>query len=212
MFNLILKDLLIQKKMAIFSFILYPFIAIVAFQSMPEGMFIMGSASIAYILITTAFSYDEQYKADIYINSLPVRKKDIVNSKYVSLLVFSIIGIVVMLIYLFGAKFFNIEINMGKISWIKITLVFFCNVIIYGIQFPLYFKYGYTKMRLISIFLYIFFVMGLSMISSYFTDGRFKFIENIPQILAIIILILLMLLILTISAEISLKFYKNREN
>lgn len=213
MHNLILKDILIQKKNCIFALIIYPLIAIIAFQSIPEGIFIVGSVSVAYILITNAFAYDEKCMGDIYIKSLPVNVQDIVTARYLSLIVFSLIGIAVMYLYLTAAKLLNISINMGTISASRIINTMFINIFLYSIQFPLYYKFGFVKMRIFSNFIYIFFIIGLSMLFENISKNSaiLAVIKSVPSVILSVILIAAMILMLIVSAEISIRFYIARE-
>ena len=216
MFNLVLKDILIQKKSAVFSFIFYPLIAILAFESYsPEAMLIMGSMSIAYILIVNSFVYDERYKCDILIKSLPVNRKDVVYSKYVLLFISSLVGIIIMYVYIFAASFLNINIKTGNASVVKLTFIFLLNTLLYGIQIPFFFKCGYTKMKMMSILIYIFIIMMIAAAGGILTRGRAKdlmySISNIPSWIMITLFILIMALVVYISSQVSVKIYKNKE-
>lgn len=209
MHNLILKDILIQKKNCIFALIIYPLIAIIAFQSIPEGILIVGSVSVAFILISNAFAYDEKCMGDVYIKSLPVNMQDIVTARYLSLIVFSIIGIAVMYLYLTAAKLLGININIGTISASRIINIMFINILLYSIQFPLYYKFGFVKMRIFSNLVYIFFIIGLTTLCE--DPDILAFIKAVPPVILSVVSIAAMIVMLIISAEISIRFYITRE-
>jgi ABC-2 type transport system permease protein len=213
MHNLILKDILIQKKNCIFALIIYPLIAIIAFQSIPEGILIVGSVSVAFILISNAFAYDEKCMGDVYIKSLPVNMQDIVTARYLSLIVFSIIGIAVMYLYLTAAKLLGININIGTISASRIINIMFINILLYSIQFPLYYKFGFVKMRIFSNLVYIFFIIGLSTLCENISKNPeiLAFIKAVHPVILSVVLIAAMIFMLIISAEISIRFYITRE-
>ena len=213
MHNLILKDILIQKKNCIFALIFYPLIAIIAFQSIPEGILIVGSVSVAYILITNAFAYDEKCMGDVYIKSLPVNKQDIVTARYLTLIIFSLTGIAVMYLYLTAAKLLNIDINIGIISVSRLINIMFINILLYAVQFPLYYKFGFVKMRIFSNLVYIFFIIGLSMLSESMRKNPdiLAAIKAVPPVILSVISIAAMILMLIVSAEISIRFYIARE-
>lgn len=216
MFNLLMKDILIQKRSAIFTFMVYPLIAILAFESFsPEAMLIMGSTSIAYLLIANSFVYDERYRCDVLIKSLPINKNDVVYSKYVLLFVSSLIGIVIMYIYIFAASILKINIRPGNVSIVKLAFIFLLNTLIYGFQMPFLFKYGYTKMKIASTVFYVFIIIGISAAAGILTDGGAKdlmyFISNTPSWILVVLFILIMALVVYISSHISVKIYKNKE-
>ncbi|MDM5250785.1 MULTISPECIES: ABC-2 transporter permease [unclassified Lysinibacillus] len=89
MVNLILKDILIQKKLILFyiaTIILYLWIdtSLVHIVSIYSVVFIMN-----------AFSYDEKDNVNTLLNSLPYTRKEIVSSKYVGVLIFTVLFIII---------------------------------------------------------------------------------------------------------------------
>lgn len=83
MVNLILKDVLIQKKLILIyiaTIILYLFIDV----SLVKIGFLYSMA-----FITQTFAYDEKDNANILLNSLPYTRKEIVSSKYIGSLVYT---------------------------------------------------------------------------------------------------------------------------
>ncbi|QQP12307.1 ABC-2 transporter permease [Lysinibacillus agricola] len=85
MVNLILKDVLIQKKLILFyiaTIILYLFI---------DVSLVMIGFLYSMAFITMSFSYDEKDNANILLNSLPYTRKEIVSSKYIGSLVHTLL-------------------------------------------------------------------------------------------------------------------------
>lgn len=85
MLNLVMKDIIVQKKSIAFA-VLYIFFFIVAFQSVGEMTFTCAITAFSYILVMGGFAYDDKNKADIMLNSLPLKRYNIVLAKYISLL------------------------------------------------------------------------------------------------------------------------------
>jgi ABC-2 type transport system permease protein len=79
MLNLILKDLLIQKKTLGFLG-LYIIIFSIAFQSVGSGAFTGIVIAVTYQLVVTASSLEEKAGSDIILNSLPISRGKIVAS------------------------------------------------------------------------------------------------------------------------------------
>lgn len=214
MLKLILKDILIQKKNFFFVVILYPLFAILVLQNIPESIYSVAMLSAAYILTAGSFSYDEKMKADLFLNSLPVRKNDLVAAKYVSMILFAILGGVVTVAYSTIIKALTLSVNTGTASASKLLFTLVVIILMNCIQMPFFFRYGYTKTRIINTLIYvglISFISAFSQIISEESISILKFINNAPDILLYIILILFTTLSLTVSEEISLKIYKVKD-
>ena len=86
MINLILKDVLIQKKLILFYIAT---IIIYLWAGVPSLLFLGFLYSVIFIL--NAFAYDEKDNANILLISLPYTRKEIVSSKYIGSLIFTTI-------------------------------------------------------------------------------------------------------------------------
>jgi len=96
MLNLIIKDMIIQKKTFLYVLLYSVFISF-AFSSLKPigvGLYVLNPVITTYFLITYALIYDDKNKSEIILNSLPLSRVDIVISKYISIFVFAAIGIV----------------------------------------------------------------------------------------------------------------------
>lgn len=214
MLKLILKDILIQKKNFFFVVILYPLFAILVFQSIPESIYSVAMLSAAYILIAGSFSYDERMKADLFLNSLPVRKNELVAAKYVSMILFAALGGAVTVIYSTIIKALSLSIDTGTVSASKLLFVLVMVILMNCIQMPFLFKYGYTKTRIINTLIYVGLISFFSAISKIISEESvniLNFINSTPDILLYIMLISFTILSLTVSQEISLKIYKAKD-
>lgn len=215
MLNLVFKDILIQKKSFYTTVLFYPLFVILAFQGMPEGMLTMGSFFVAYILIFGAFAYDEKARSDVFMLSLPVKKVDIVKARYLSFIIFTILGTLIMCLYINIAKMLNIDINLGKISITRITLNMLAIIIIYSAYIPIMYKCGFSKTRVISVFVFIGLGTVLPLAENILSEVNglniLKTLISEPVWITSIISILTAILALFISINISIKVYSNRE-
>lgn len=212
MLNLIIKDILIQKKTFFYALAFYPIFIIFALQGMPEGMFTMGSFFISYMLIFGAFAYDERSRADLFVLSLPVKKREVVAARYLSFILFALLGCLVMTLYIYIAKTLNMDINLGTISFSKILTNLMTIAIIFSIYMPIMFKFGSSKTKVIGTFVFAFLGVSLSAIANYLnTEKNIDLIRNMPQWLAIIAPILIILISLYISLRVSARIYSTRE-
>lgn len=98
MVNLILKDVLIQKKMIIL------YIAAIIFYLFIDVSIVHIGFLFSMSFITMAFSYDDKDNANILLNSLPYTRKEIVSSKYLGALIHA--SLIVFITYL-GSFFLN---------------------------------------------------------------------------------------------------------
>jgi ABC-2 type transport system permease protein len=89
----------------------------------------------------------------------------------------------------------------------------FINILLYSIQFPLYYKFGFVKMRIFSNLVYIFFIIGLSTLCENISKNPeiLAFIKAVHPVILSVVLIAAMIFMLIISAEISIRFYITRE-
>jgi hypothetical protein len=164
MMGLLLKDLYVLKKYAKqVAFSLLFFLAFSVYLKSPAylvGMIVMMTTS----MVITSMSYDEAVKWNKYALTMPLIKKDIVQSKYLLLLLVTLAGTVVSgvagLIVAVAMKwgdYMGIVIAAGVVLLIAITL--------FSILLPIIIKYGVEKARLIMVAIFVaptFLIMGFA--------------------------------------------------
>lgn len=131
MINLILKDVLIQKKLILFyiaTIILY------LWAGVPSLLFLGFLYSVIFIL--NAFAYDEKDNANILLNSLPYTRKEIVSSKYIGSLIFT--TIFVFMIYVGD---FLINGKGDLFIWKEMLLIIGLVMVVISLMFPFYYKF-----------------------------------------------------------------------
>ncbi|MDM5250787.1 ABC-2 transporter permease [Lysinibacillus sp. G4S2] len=92
MVNLILKDVLIQKKVILF------YIATIILYLLIDIPLVNIGFLYSMAFITMSFSYDEKDNANILLNSLPYTRKEIVSSKYIGSLIYT--SLIIFITYL----------------------------------------------------------------------------------------------------------------
>ena len=133
--------------------------------------------------VTHLFMLEEKYRAEKYFSSLPVKRSDIVLARYIGV-------IVMMLLYLILGYSINlINIIVGR-SDILIppgyyALVLFITSLLVSIFFPLYFKYGFIKSKLITmtIFMIVGGMMGAMMSKWIISPNKSEHMEMITKYL-----------------------------
>ncbi len=131
MINLILKDVLIQKKIILFyiaTLIIYLFAGVPSL--IPLGILY----SVIFILNT--FAYDEKDNANMLLNSLPYTRKEIVSSKYIGSLIFTTI-----FIFMIYTGDFLIHGKGGLFIWKEMLLIMGLVMVAISFMFPIAYKF-----------------------------------------------------------------------
>lgn len=218
MYNLIIKDILIQKKQVAFSIAYMAFI-LVAFQGMGEAMLPMGLVALTYMLSMTSCGYEEKNKSDIMLNSLPVKRANIIAAKYMSVFVYFAMG---MLVYALFSKIIimaQIPLKTYPITLEAFIGGFVAVSMMTGIWLPIYFKFGYMKLRVVNFVLFFLFFFGTSYLNKFFKENQnsqwvqniINFLNSQGNITIALIIFAMVIILLIISYGLSVRFYSKRE-
>ncbi|WPC43167.1 ABC-2 transporter permease [Clostridium sp. JS66] len=213
MLNLILKDVLIQKKYLLIS-VLYALFFVFCFQSNASMIFAMIPYMIPYMLILGACGFDDKNKSEIMLNSLPIDRTTLVIAKYLSSLFFIFIGILVSFVFttllnFLGFVHMNRLMNLEDILSITIGVLIICCV-----YFPFYFKFGYQKSRYFLIAMFCLFLGTTTFLASNIIRVPKNLISSLNSqpdwLIASFIAVIAAILFLS-SILISIKFYINKD-
>ncbi|MFY9295427.1 MAG: ABC-2 transporter permease [Caldicoprobacterales bacterium] len=218
MLNLILKDLLVQKKSLLFA-LGYCFFLVFAFQSMEGTAPVAATIAVVYLLIQYSFAYDDKNKSEIMLNSLPISRKDIVLAKYLSVLLYIGLATVAYMFATLVIKMINIPLNVQFLSLQTISISFFIVSLMASFYLPVVLKYGYLKSKMFNIVMFLlFFFIPMGIISLNQKPG-FSLSVNMSLKDAIswsnwqitLLVIGFSLLMMCVSCFISINIYNNRE-
>lgn len=208
--GLVIKDLL-QLKSYKKNFFISLIIYILFILTNDLGMAPMFAAMIMFLFSSYAiatFNYDEISRFDKYALVFPLKKKDVVLSKYVLCLLSLIIGLIVSVAIIIALTYFKLKVFLilpDLFATLFGSIVIFS--LIQSIQIPLIYKYGAEKGRLqIYIVMMIFFVGG-GIILANFPNLDLSFIDNF----SLILFILLVIFNYFISFKISCLIYEKKE-
>lgn len=216
MFNLVLKDILIQRKTAFFPLV-YAIVFIFMFQSTgnPAMIFVAIPSVVAYMLLMYACGYDDKNKSEMVFNSLPIKRKDIVIAKYLSTVVFVLIGLAIAIgfttILKFSGyakfnRFMGIEDIIGVIASVTILS---------SIYFPIYFKLGYLKSRYINtaFLLAAFFIPSMlgDFIAEKQTSKFVVYLNSQPDWVLGSLILFIAIIAVAVSIYVSIKIYMNKD-
>jgi len=220
-FNLIVKDILIQKKTLLYSLI-YAIFASAFFSSLGPngfGLYMLSPMAITYMFITLAVSYDDKNKSDIIINSLPLKRSEIVISKYISIFPFAILGFVYSILIGFIGKAIGLPMFTRPISVFNIVFVLTSVCIFSSIFFPVYFKIGNLRMKFFNVILLMLIILLPSSAIDYATKNPNNiffqkisyFISNTSSFTQYSLALIIGLIFFLISLMISIRIYNNKE-
>lgn len=213
MLNLIFKDIIVQKRSLLFM-LFYLIICVFSFKSMPTGTFLyLVTITLIFFLITGSYSYDERNKSDLVISSLPITRKEIIISKYISIIIYNAVALCIMTIFMFGVKILNLSLSTQFFTLNDVLNVFISSLVLASIMFPIYSKFGFTKSRIITFIIY-FSLFGIINSIAISPDKRslnsiYVFLQSISSNNYIILAIAFMIYIL--SMYFSIKIYENKE-
>lgn len=126
MFKLIRKDLLLalSNKFNLISTLLFaPLLLFFMDFQVNEKIIVIIICGMSFFLLSLSFYYVDKLKPEVLIQSLPIRKREIVLSKYMLVFLCYLIGVIYVSILFKVAEFLGYSITANlNISIIKITL------------------------------------------------------------------------------------------
>ncbi len=212
MLNLIFKDLLYLKKQLLGVTLFTLFIIFATHSS--GALYVASSTIVAYLAVLNNNMHDDKNNSQVLLNSLPVRRRDVVLTKYLSFFIYVAIGLfMVVLISLIA----NAALSISTISY-RIRPIGIFDIIgspavamlFFSFYFPLYFKFTMIKiLSYINVCFYlILFAGGLRLMTWL---GRLHIIMNTPGWVLGTAAMILSVAILLVSLRISLIIYQNKD-
>ncbi|MCA0489079.1 ABC-2 transporter permease [Clostridioides difficile] len=209
--GLILKDLLNLKgniKFILLFIIMFGFMS-----SLGDGNvnnFIGVIIVLCTTMIVSTFSYDDLNKWDSYVLTMPINRNDIVLSKYLTMLIFSFIGVLVSLIVSVTIGYFKNTLILNETLLIN-ALILSISVCFGSLILPLIYKFGTERAGLLMILCFLVPTLALLVFKS--------ILENISSPISIEIILntlvyslpFVAILLFVISYFISSKIYSKKE-
>lgn len=208
MFNLLKKDILVNLKVDIKT-IIKLIIGIIIFSFiLPGAAYIYIPLFISYIIIFKSFHMDENNKCDLFFNSMPIDKEDIVYSKYIFSMLIILIAIMLTYIYLNSPLvLYKIPVNINMI----LTSVSLC-ILLVSICFPIIFKIGYMKSSgVCTLVLGAIYSVAFAMSVTPRAVESYKLITRLNITIESLIFICVSLVLYIVSMYLSLKIYSKKE-
>lgn len=213
MFYLIVKDIMLQKKTLILTFV---YIAIFSFSFGKQTSILSAvTCMIIYMMLAGSFAYDEKAKIDSVLCSMPISRDSIVLSKYVSMFVYTAFGYAIYFILYEINNLFKLPLNIMPMTGIDMFAALFAGLLFGSVSIPFIFKFGFIRSRY---FLIIFFLGGTFGI---ILLGQLKAFEALKPLLSyfltlpgdiiVAILSVFILILVSVSFLISKAVYAKKE-
>ncbi len=212
LFHLVKMELFSSKK-SLPMFILFPIFYPAFFRDGKTDIlsYIFCIAIVGFLLFNGFAETDEKFKTGIMLNTLPVKRSEIIDARFISLyIVYAVITVVYFLaaaaLHVIKPDIFGI-MNLSVIP-MGLVIVSVINVI----QMPLYYIFDIQKSRMMSILImfgiiilitFMFMQSWITPIINYFSAMSTAFIN--------IILLLIAAIIFTVNRSVSERIYLKKE-
>lgn len=218
MIGLIKKDLKLSIKINLIAVIYVLFISVNGLLSkdllVGNIIYVLSIIIFTFVVVIYVNGFDDKYKSEVILNSFPLDRRNIVRSKYITLIIFILISSAV-IVALTNVLPMLLNID-GRASANIHTVIIAANVLFlfYSIYYPIYFKVG-EGLRTFNTILWLLLVIGPNLlVKALKTLDQRKLIEILAHIdLDKINLYLLgiSLIIYYLSLQISKKIYVKKE-
>jgi ABC-2 type transport system permease protein len=202
-----MKGLLIKDFYTLIKQMKIMIVMIIIFVCLPGASFSAFAVMYASLLPVTALAYDERSKWSSLAAMMPYSTRDIVASKYI--LGYFFIFSTTVLSFL-AHIITNVVQGMTPMSFDYMSIIFMSllGTLMLSISFPLMFRIGVEKGRLVFIILIVIMVSIITFLQGFFTErfGNFTMIK--PLYLLIVAVVIIALNILSIF--LSEKLYRNK--
>ena len=167
----------------------------------------------------TSCAYEDKNKSDIMLNSLPIKKANIVAAKYMSVFVYLAMGVIAYTLFTKIIIVAQIPLKTYPITLEAFIGGFVAVSFMTGIWLPIYFKFGYMKLRVLNFVLFFLFFFGTSYLTKFFKEKQnsqwvqdiINFLNSQGNIRIALIIATMVIIFLIISYGLSVRFYSKRE-
>lgn len=146
--GLLIKDILNLKGSYKANLIVLGFFIIFAYQSGDPSYLIAMMVMIMTMLSVTSMAYDDLAKWDVYALSMPISRKNVVQSKYILSILLSLSATLISTVISY--TLILPRSDMGQLEFLVTAGVIFEVSLLYSfITLPLIYKYGLEKVRIL---------------------------------------------------------------
>ncbi|HZK33501.1 MAG TPA: ABC-2 transporter permease [Tissierellaceae bacterium] len=176
MINLIKKDLRVafsNRFTNIMLLLFFPFVLFFIGSESTDVLFMFSTFIFVFSLSKITFVFEMRDKSHIFIQSLPVTKKDMVVSKYISIFIYFVMGSIYTLAYIWIFKLLGI-INMDKIQFSIILSTLGFITVALSLSLPMQFRFPLKTANFINMMFFMIIIIFISL-----TKGDFSKFLNL---------------------------------
>ncbi|MEQ8174519.1 MAG: ABC-2 transporter permease [Syntrophomonadaceae bacterium] len=219
MWPLIRKEMIVQKKMILFglgySVFLFFVFANPVFQ---EFTYSMAAFGIAYITVIGVAQAEYKNNSDIVINSLPLTRREVVAAKYLSILTFTVIALVLVGVVGLLFHFLLPVLNYRLMNSVDVFTTTVSIILLASVSLPIYFKTSAQWTRVVNVVVFLVLFFAPAQLAGYLVQNSQEpwvrslagLAGNQNWLLSLTGLAVLVVIIL-ISYFISLRIYLNKD-
>lgn len=213
MLNLLIKDVLINRK-TILSTIIYNVLMIISFQGSPDVAVVAAVTASTYLLLNTSLAWDDKNKSEIMLNSLPLRRRDIVLAKYLTAIVFYVTGLILYTAVVGIIRWADFPVATSWLQWEGLLSVSVSVGLMAAVVLPLYFKLGYHRSRIVNIIVLVAVILipaALLQVLSEYHPSFAAFLQSFTDQNAVRLISGGLIMFLAVSCALSLKMYLRKD-
>ena len=196
-----LKNLIFMTILALF------------YMKLMDSPHVMMSITMVFAMIYSSYPFlvGENSGIDGLYKIFSIDNKDIIIGRYILAgilyIATSLVGII---FYLIITSIKNIPLSIDILITLAINFIVYA--IITSLQYPIFFKYGYTKAKTLA-FMPVFIIGIIAMAAGFFIKDFTKIIDFLEgnKTMIIISVIIIVIFIIYLSINLAIKFYKKRD-
>lgn len=173
---------------------------------------------IAYSLSLYSSGYDERYKTENILNSLPIKRYYIVIAKYISILLFILAGFLIIFLGNFLLKTAGVSFIKRCPNFNDLIFAFIILGTLNSILIPINYKYCPNSVRVINSILFLVFMIGPNLLVNHLKNNPdskyaniiFDFLKS-GHVFKMLFPTLVTVFIIIVSIGISISIYNNKE-
>ena len=167
------------------------------------------------MIATNSFVYDSQANSERYLLSFPLNKKDIIRTKYIYILSFTVLGSILGIVFAMALQSIK-DISLLNIDDIVSTGAgaLFGMMILQMFQIPILIKFGYEKGKFIQMIAIVLIMMAASILSvtaMKITSLSLNEVLDMLKQYGLYIIAIVTVLFYLLSYKISYNIYKKKE-
>ncbi len=218
MWNLVIKDILLQKRSLGFTlfFLILIFYVFSSNQSISGSMYVVGAIGLYYIYSVRVAYAEFKNNTEVILLSLPVTRLDVVVAKYFSLLANA--GLAILLMGALGAVS-SLFLHIRYLNWSDVAAVFMIIGLMGAVTIPVYAKFGVQWGRIVNLFLFMAIVFSAHDVINYLGQvqpgqaglGLLVTLVSQHSWLPVALTLALLLFILGASYLVTFRLYLNKD-